>query len=165
MKRILMWGGIGLVALIIIAAISGGGSSKNSQSQSPSPTTVQQAQQNYVFDVPSLVGKNVDEAIAVLQPYKKNTLEPTEEQIRLGVKDWDVEFEKDGKSLLVNYDIATRKVNNFFISTDDPSGATKDKGHLLELGNLKEYDARYKVGFVKALKDQTVFTGVKITIQ
>lgn len=162
MKKILIWGGIGLVILVVIAAIAGGGSFNNNQSLNPSPTTAQQTQ-NYTFDIPSLIGKNVDEVIVMLEPYKKGATEPMEEQINAGVKDWDVEFEKDGKSLLVNYDIATRKVNDYFISTDDPSGATKDNKHLLELGNLKEIDARYKIEFVKALKDQLVFTGVKVT--
>lgn len=125
------------------------------------PSTTQVIQ-NYTFDIPSLVGKNVDEVITALQPYKLKTLEPTDQQIKLGIKDWDIEFEKDKQSLGVNYNIATRKINDFFIGSDDPSGATKDKRHLLELGNLKEDDVRYKVEYVKAFKDPTVFTGVKI---
>lgn len=124
----------------------------------PTPTPVPK-----FFDLPALVGKNADEVATALKSYQKKTTQPTQEQIKMGVKDWDMEFEKDGKDLLVSYVIATKAINNFFISTDDPSGATKDKKHLLELGNLSENDSRYKVEFVKTLKDSTRFTGVKVT--
>ena len=97
-----------------------------------------------------------------MKPYLTKTLEPTNEQIRLGVKDWDMGFTKDGKDLLISYNIATRKINDLFISTDDKSGKTKDKSHLLEMGNLKENDPRYTIEFVKALNNPSSFTGIKI---
>ena len=117
----------------------------------------------YVFDVPSLIGKNTDQIGEVLGQYKKKTLEPNAQQIKLGLKEWDMTFEKDGKELLVTYDFASKKVIDFFISSDDRSGASSDKNHLLMLGNLSENDSKYKVTFVKALKDPSVFTGVKVT--
>ena len=63
------------------------------------------------------------------------------------------------------YTISNRKIVDFFISTDDPSGVTKDTTHLLKLGNLKQNDPKYKVEFVKAIKNPSVFTGVKIIPQ
>lgn len=134
------------------------------QTVTEAPTATEQPLQ-YTFDVPSLMGKTIDEIKIVLQPYMTKSLEPTDAQIKAGVKDWDVGFTKDGKELLVNYDIASKKVNNFFISTDDKSGKTKDKSHLLELGNLKENDSRYTIEFVKVFIDPNSFTGVKITPQ
>lgn len=149
---------------------------KPSTPQVPSPTPTQAVVQQQktiatptatptpqFFDLPVLIGKNADAVAAILKSYQKKSLQPTQEQIKLGVKDWDMEFEKDGKDLLVSYVIATKAVNNFFISTDDSSGVTTDKKHLLELGNLNENDSRYKIEFVKALKDSSKFTGVKVT--
>ncbi len=188
MKKLLKWGLLIFVVFPIVALFIMGGAGyliggKDAFKQPPSPTpTSTQAVAKVVpsatptptqqpkatpapqyFDLPVLIGKNADGVATALKDYQKKTLQPTQEQIKLGVKDWDMEFEKDGKDLLVSYVIATKAVNNFFISTDDPSGATKDKKHLLELGNLSENDPRYKVEFVKALKDSTRFTGVKVT--
>lgn len=157
--------------LIVWGVISGAGKTTETASQtSTTPTTTQPVSTatptlapQFVFDIPALVGKNADDVSIALKDYQKKTPPPTQQQIAMGVKDWDMEFEKDGKDLLASYVIATKKVNNFFISTDDPSGATKDKKHLLELGNLSESDPRYKVEFVKTLKDSARFTGVKVT--
>lgn len=159
LKKIAIGVGRLIVLIVVIAAIAGCGGQKQTTTQS-SPTVAQQAQ--FVFDVPSLVGKNLDEVKAALSSYQKKTLEPTEEQIKAGIKDWEMEFEKDGKSLLVTYEISTKKIKDFFISTDDISGKTKDKVHLSALGNLKEGDSRYRVEFVKAFADPAYFTGVKI---
>ena len=169
MKKLLKWGLIVFVGLIVLGMI---GKYGGSTTQNPSPTPTQAVVQEQkatetpvakYFDLPALIGKNVDEVVVALKDYQKKTLQPTQEQIKLGVKDWDMEFEKDGKDLLVSYVIATKAVNNFFISTDDPSGATQDKKHLLELGTLSENDSRYTVAFVKALRDNSKFTGVKMT--
>ncbi len=170
MKKILKLGAIGFVVLIAISFLASLGSKNPSNNktviqqpteakqETPKPTKVMQ----FTYDVPSLVGKNVDEVKTVLAPYKNKTLEPTAQQIALGVKEWDMEFTKDGKDLLVTYNIGSRQIVDFFISTDDPSGKTKDKDHLLEIGNLSESSGQYKVGFVPTLKDSSYFTGVKV---
>jgi len=174
MKKLLKWGLIIFVVLpiafLVIGGIgyliTGGKTSTSEQAPTSAPAVATKEETpvlQFVFDLPVLVGKNTDEVATTLKDYQKKTLQPTQEQIKMGVKDWDMEFEKDGKDLLVSYVIATKAVNDFFISTDDPSGATKDKKHLLELGNLNESDSRYKVEFVKVLKDSTRFTGVKVT--
>ncbi len=119
-----------------------------------------QTPKNYVFDIPSLVGKDITGVKAALGTPKDK--EPTAQQIKLGTKEWSLTFEKEGKELLVTYNTASGKITDYFIGTDDPSGKTKDKNHLLELGNINEGDSRYKVEFVKALKDPSVFTGVKV---
>lgn len=160
LKKIAVGLGRLIVLIIIIAAIAGCGEKK--QTTQPQQTPTVQEQKVAAFDVPALVGKSLDELKATLSGYQKKTLELTEEQIKLGAKEWEAEFEKDGKSLLVTYEISTKKVKDFFIGTDDPSGETKDKAHLLALGNLKEDDSRYKVEFVKALADPAYFTGVKV---
>ena len=162
MKKLLLIIGGGFLLIIFLGIVG-----KNTPTQQPTSQVKVEKQEEariaFVFDIPSLIGKNIDEIKKDLDSYKKKSLEPTSDQIKLGVKEWDVEFEKDGKSLLVTYDIATKRVKDFFISSDDPSGKTKDKNHLLELGNLKENDSRYKIEFVKTLKDPSSFTGVKIS--
>lgn len=114
----------------------------------------------YVFDVPALIGKDITGVKAELGTPKDK--EPTAQQINFGAKEWYLTFGKDDKELLVTYDIASGRIKDFFISTDDPSGKTKDKNHLLELGNINEGDSHYKIEFVKAIIDPSVFTGVKV---
>jgi hypothetical protein len=119
---------------------------------------------NYTFDVPSLVGKNIDEIRTVLGKPKDGELtEPNQAQLDLGVDEWDNTFEKNGKELLVTYKVKSRKVVDFFISTDDSSGKTKDETHLLEMGNLKENDSRYTIKFVEAINKPGEYTGVTAT--
>ena len=162
MKKLLLIIGGGFLLIIFLGVVG-----KNTPTKQPTSQVKVEKQEEekiaFVFDIPSLIGKNIDEIKKDLDSYKKKFLEPTSDQIKLGVKEWEVEFEKDGKSLLVTYDTATKRVKDFFISSDDPSGKTKDKNHLLELGNLKENDSRYKIEFVKTLKDPSSFTGVKIS--
>lgn len=128
----------------------------------PRPTEAQ-VEVQYVFDTPSLVGKNIDEVRTVLgEPEDGALIEPSEEQ-KKGTKQWDNTFKKNGNELLVTYNSETRKIIDFFISTDNPSGQTQDKEHLLELGNLQYDDTRYTVEFVKVLKNPSHFTGIKVS--
>lgn len=130
------------------------------------PTTTantQEAVASYTFDVPSLLGKNVDEIKSVLGAPAIDT-EPTEANLSSGLtKEWEKTFKKDGQTLLVTYRLADRSVVDFFISTPDPSGATKDIEQLKKIGNIKVTDTRYKIEFVKALTDKSQYTGLKIT--
>jgi len=112
----------------------------------------------YVFDVPSLVGKNIDEARSILGEPTDNDKEPTALQSQMGVDEWQNTFEKEGRMLLVTYNPSTRKITDFFLEKSDTD--TKDK--LLEVGNLIEQDSRYKVELVKAIRNPSEFTGVKI---
>lgn len=160
-KKILIGTGVVFVIIIILAASGGGKNSSNTTTNNPTGIESVQVSQ-YIYDIPALLGKNVDGVKSVLSEYQKETKEPTEEQIKLGVKEWDVAFEKDGKELMVTYIVDNKQVKEFFIGTDDPSGKTKDKDHLLEIGNLSESSGQYKVGFVSTLKDSSYFTGVKV---
>jgi hypothetical protein len=80
----------------------------------------------YTFDVPALVGKNIDQLRQVLGQPTDSSPEPTAEQMQY-TSLWDNTFKKDGKELLATYDARTREVEDLFISTDDPSGQTQDK--------------------------------------
>ncbi|MBI2420522.1 MAG: hypothetical protein HYV38_00345, partial [Candidatus Levybacteria bacterium] len=76
---------------------------------------------------------------------------------------WDNTFKKDGKELLVTYKPSTREVIDFFVSTDDPSGATKDTKKLLEISGLSENSPSYIIEFVKVINDPNSYTGIKAT--
>ena len=112
----------------------------------------------YVFDVPSLVGRNVDEVRSVLGEPTDKDKEPTALQSQMGVDEWQNTFTKEGRELLVTYNPTTRKIVDFFISKNNAD--TDDS--LLEAGNLTEQDSRYKIEFVKALRNPSEFTGVKV---
>ncbi len=146
--------GIGIFSSIVISAINPAGQIERAKQ-------VSQKSVNPVFDVPALIGKNLDGVIATLGSPEKDE-EPTKLQIDMGVKEWAKSFKKDGQVLLVTYTISNRKIVDFFIGTDDPSGKTKDTSHLLALGNLKTNDLKYKIEFVKSISNSTYFTGVKI---
>jgi hypothetical protein len=118
----------------------------------------------YVFDVPSLLGKSIDEIRSVLgDPIDGVQTEPTTEQIALGADEWNNTFAKSGEELLVTFNPTTRVVVDFFIATRDPSGTTSDIQHVLDVGNLTESASNYTVRPVKALMDPSVFTGVIVS--
>lgn len=150
------------IATFVFLSLSGATSSKEPQ-QSAATQPAQKVNQ-YVFDVPSLIGKNIDEIRTVLGiPVDKDLTEPTALQLEMGTKEWNNTFKKDGVELLVTYRTTDRKVVDFFISQNGKFNSTKDKESLLGQGNLNEKDSKYRIEFVKMLKDPSSFTGVKIT--
>ena len=160
-KRWWFWVLAVVVLFGVIGAFNGDGSKTKPATQAESNTA--QPAQTYAFDVPSLIGKNVDEVKAVLGTPTSDT-EPTQAQLANGLtKEWEKTFIKDGVSMLVTYRLADRGVVDFFISTNDPSGMTKDTAALKKLGNITLSDSRYKIDFVEALKDKSQYTGIKIT--
>lgn len=157
-KRWWFWVLAVVVLFGVIGAFNGDGNKTEPTTQAESNAT-----QAYTFDVPSLIGKNVDEVKAVLGTPTNDT-EPTQAQLASGLtKEWEKTFTKDGVSMLVTYRLADRSVVDFFISTNDPSGMTKDTAALKKLGNITLSDSRYKIDFVEALKDKSQYTGIKIT--
>jgi len=151
-----LWLIIGFILLLFFSSSS----PKNREKKSQNINTPQPATQSYVFDMPTLIDKDLEELETILG--EPRGLNPTEQQISLGIKEWEKVFIKDGKELLVTYKILNNEIIDFFISTDNPSGITQDKEHLLELGNLKENDEKYSLEFVKAIKNPSYFTGIKV---
>jgi hypothetical protein len=88
------------------------------------PTKIQPA----AFDVPALVGKNIDQVQAILgRPESED--EPTN-----GKPCWERAFVRDTMLLTVRYVAATRRVVAFYISTRH--GQTADSTALRALANL-----------------------------
>lgn len=127
----------------------------NSPSKTEIPATT--PTQSYSFDIPSLLGKNIDEVRQVLgTPLDKDLTEPTAEQLKLGADEWDNSYKKGDQELLVTFNPNTRKIVDFFLSGDN-------KAKLIEAGNLKENDSNYTIEQVKQLKNPSAITGIKIT--
>jgi hypothetical protein len=141
-------------------------------SDNPDKSTTQQAEQNptvetkseapkqeipqlpqFVFDVPSLIGKNIDEVKSALGT-PNNFKEPTKQQLAI-TDEWYMEYIKDDNSLLITYDLKTKVVTDFFIEGTD-------KSKVLTTGNLKEKADDYNVQFVNSIKNANEITGVKI---
>lgn len=101
--------------------------------------------QSYVYDIPSLLGKTLGQVTEVLGTPEKVT------EVAQGDTQGDRSFEKNGLGLLVTYEVSSNKVLEFFLESDNPSGASSDKKHMLEIGNLKEDDSRYSVEFVETI--------------
>jgi hypothetical protein len=112
-----------------------------------------------VFDVPALIGKNVDQVKAVLGATKIKD-EPTQLQLDMGTDEWSNTITKDGVDLLVTYHPKTRKVVDFFISASVVEG---DQETLYKVANVKPGASNYRLEFVKANTRPGLYTGLKIT--
>ena len=129
-------------------------SMNNAVTKTEAPATIPTP--SYSFNIPSLLGKNIDEVRLVLGiPLDKDLAEPTAEQLKLGVDEWDNSFKKDDRELLVTFNPSTRKIVDFFLSGDN-------KVELIEEGNLKEDDSSYTIEQVKQLKNPSAITGIKV---
>jgi hypothetical protein len=153
---------IGLVVFIIIIvmlALIGSGT------ENPNPEPKAQGDEEHiveqsVFDVPSLLGKNIDEVQDVLG---SPTLyfEPKENQLING--EWDMTFKKDNFDLFVTYDYNTKIVKDFFVSANDEIYENRDKDQMMRITNTRKRDDRYSVSFIPAMQDASRFTGILIT--
>jgi hypothetical protein len=154
-------------ATIFIVIVFGGIISsfdKTSPNQSQPSTQNQQPKRELkqAFDIPALLGKNIDQLKTTLGVPSKDT-EPTKQQANAGIDQWDKTWVKDGEELMVTYDVKTRKIVSFFIDTTDPSGLTIDKEYLEAVGNIKTGQETYDVEFVEAINNPGKYTGIKVT--
>jgi len=116
-----------------------------------------------IFDINSIYNKNISEIIKILGKPAVDT-EPTKLQIEMGTTEWDKTFKKDGYELLVTYNTANKKVIDFFVSAkSDSETNSADMEKILLALNADKNSSKYKVEFVKMIKDSSRFTGVKIT--
>ena len=145
--------------IIVIAKI---GKELNNSNINTIETTQVSEQIAVIFDLEPLYGKNIDEIRAVLgEPTDGEYTNPTAQQLELGTKEWSNTFKKDKYELLVTYDVSSKEVIDFFVSTDDPSGTTKDTKKLEKILNV-ENSTNFTIEPVKALKDLSVYTGIKV---
>lgn len=160
-KRALALLGSGFVVMMIGGAMLPPKEKDASQTRNGGTAPSQSApvEVSYAFDVPSLIGKSAEELKA--EPGVQPSESPTPLQVSADVKEWEFTIKREGRELLVTYTIATGRVTDFFLGTNDPSGATRDKASLLKAANLKEGQRAYKVELVPTIRDRSAFTGVK----
>lgn len=143
----------GILLVIVVLTLKGAADAgKTARIEDQQKQTAQETK--VIFDVPSLIGKNIDEIITTIGQPDENSL-PTDEQAKL-TNEWSVEFTKENKMLMVEYNLKTKVVKDLFISGDN-------KDELLKTGNLKENDSKYSLEFVKQQTDPTKITGVVVT--
>jgi hypothetical protein len=169
------WATVGLVILFIFGVASIGSKDENKKevakqelptNQSSVKETGEQATEvkeqsqpetpqapQFMFDVPSLIGKNIDEVKATLGNPTDFT-PPTKQQLA-AFDMWDMGYTKDGTSLIIEYSPKSKVVFNFFIDGND-------KAKLLALGNLQEKNDAYILDFVKNVSNQNEILGVGI---
>jgi len=109
----------------------------------------------FTYDIPALIGKNIDQTDKELPMAIGNTPEPPNNQSEPGGTKWHRIYMKDKHALIVDFNSITRKVISFVLDGDN-------KEKTLEVGNLSENDAKYKV---EQLNDEIGMLGIKITPQ
>ncbi len=129
---------------------------QQAQTQAPVKEVAQQPQNitpQFSFDVPSLIGKNIDE-IKTLLGSPTDYKAPTKQQLAM-TSVWDMGYTKDNVNLLITYNPKSKVVTDFFIDGSD-------KNKLLAQGNLQEVNDNYAVEFVKNVIKPSEILGVKI---
>jgi len=92
-----------------------------------------------VYDIPKLIGKNIDDVTRILGV-------PSEEDApNLTQNELERRFLKKGYTLVVTYDTISRRISGFLIPATEHSGSTKNCAYLFRAGNLSHNDARYSV--------------------
>ncbi len=152
---------IGVIVILVVVGfivVRGQKDSKTTVTVTPTPADVTDetvdnitpmaSYSSYAFDIPSLIGKNIDDIRGLLKADiadEKEDYEPDE----TGVDEWENNFVKDGKELLITFNPTTRKVIDFFIFTDDSTITVNDKNKqiLLKIGNVKTNASNYTIEF------------------
>ena len=131
-----------------------------------SPEKIQEQKQEeitVIFDLESLYRKNIDEIRTVLgEPTDGDFIEPTKQQIEFGASDeWNNTFNKGEYELLITFNVANRNIIDFFISTGNPSGKTKNTKKLEQILGIQN-STNYTVESVKSFKSPSYYTGIKV---
>ncbi len=152
-KKWWLWLLIGFVFIIIVAASSG-----------DSTTDQETPQARQIVDAPHLLSLTIDEVREELgAPEDGDTTDPTEEQLRLGTKEWTNQYTIEGHEIVLDFDVKSREVTGLFISADEADDkGTRNWEALLPLINLAG-DTSYSVDPVEALKYPGYYTGVEIS--
>lgn len=137
------WGIIVIVSAFVIFSIVG---TFIFNQKSTAPNTV------FIYDIPAMIGKNIDQIDKDLPVAIGSTPEPPNNQSEPGGTKWHRIYMVDKQALIIDFNSITRKVISFLLDGDN-----KDK--LLLIGNLKENDAKYRI---EQLNDEIGMLGIKI---
>jgi hypothetical protein len=147
---------------LIVATILLTSCGSSSSTEPTATTSITKTDIKAVYDVPSLIGKNIDEIRKVLGKPSDKEIEPTKLQMKMKFDSWDNSFEKEGCTLLATFNPQNRRVADFFIETTDPSGSKSDYSDLLQICNVTNDNPKYSIEAVPTIKDNTKYTGIKI---
>ncbi|MDR0788512.1 MAG: hypothetical protein LBG44_11725 [Gemmatimonadota bacterium] len=108
------------------------------------------------FDIPSFLGKSIDEVRAVLgTPREATAMDPTPEQIEMGRTVWSNVFENDGQDLMIVFNAVTRETVEFFLDGNNA-------GVLSQRGNLSTQSPAYRIEPVTVRGDTANIVGIKV---
>jgi hypothetical protein len=126
--------------------------------------------QSAIIDAPAILGMTIEEARTQLgSPTDGDLTEPNTRQLELGTSVWHNSFTVDGYSILLDYDVESREVIEFFITTNEDdlgnggSGETRDWKRLLNIAGLSENADTYSITPVQVLTHPGYYTGVRAT--
>lgn len=158
-RRWWFWAIAVFVLLVIASAGSNGLDATNVEDEAQNAT-----QPTPVVDAPHLLTLTIDEAREELgPPDDKAYIDPTAEQLALGTTSWSNEFTVGDYGILLDFDVETREITEFFVETNDASGLTRDWEALLPIVGLSEDSSDYIIKPVEALKYPGKYTGVRAT--
>jgi hypothetical protein len=157
-KRWWFWVLVVFVLIIVSAGSSGSSSDDGAKVENDAPPVAM------VVDAPHLLGLTIDQAREELGPPDERTfIDPTAEQLALGTTTWSNQFTIGEYTILLDFDVATREVTEFFIDTNDESGVTRDWEALLPISGVSKESTDYTIKAVEALAKPGYFTGVIVT--
>jgi hypothetical protein len=108
------------------------------------------------------LGKSIDEIRQQLGKGKEDSPEPTK-KIKAFSDTWDSYWEKNGNSIMVNFNWKSRKLVDIFIAAPDSEpGSTTDWEYLVKLGHLDKESSQYKIVPVKSFNEPGRYTGIKV---
>jgi hypothetical protein len=147
-----------VVLSLVTVACDGGANSAEPEHRRDAPVahTSSIPSEQVLFDIPALIGRSIDQVRDALGTPQDRTPEPTQLQLDIGIHEWSNVFTSNGQDLLVTFDAPTRRVVDFFL-------AGTDRAALMRKGNLDQQSSAYRVEPVRALRDPSKITGVKVT--
>ncbi|MBT2556716.1 hypothetical protein J7E24_02890 [Hymenobacter sp. ISL-91] len=149
-------------ALVFLAALATACSGSQVAGEKSAPATGSpETGRSASVDVPSLMGRNIDQLRRTLGAPKETReqeigLEPTATQMKATRgKDWINTFERNGTTLVVTFDASTRKVRDIVL-------LGSDEEQLMREANLSLTSADYLVLPVMSPNNSTELIGMRV---
>lgn len=116
-----------------------------------------------VFDLPALARLNIDEVRATLGPVVGAETEPTREELADGLVEWAKQFRRDTTTLVVSYDVRTRQVIDFYVTT--AHGRASSYAPWLRLVGVSAQDPRWSIEPFAQPGRPGLYLGVRVAAQ
>jgi len=153
------WSAFAIGAAVFLCLVVACGGSHADQATSRSVPEARTVAATPVFDVPALIGMDIDQVRKRLGPPAEDSADIARgDEMGIGVND----FGRGADTLLVMYDPHTRRVTEFFIDTNDPSGTTTTYRDLLPVIHATDTASAYAIVPVRLMQDPTRYTGIRI---